>query len=89
MATTTRFEMRMNPEVKAKAEKASSLRGYKSLAEYVNKVVGEDASQVLAEHEGFTVEDSIFDMFFDACSKADQPNSALRDAAQYAKEHGF
>jgi uncharacterized protein (DUF1778 family) len=53
---TTRFDMRLDEEVKAKAEKASALLGMKSLKEYVVQLMDENATQVIAEHESIVVE---------------------------------
>ncbi len=86
---TTRFDMRLDAEVKAKAEKASALLGMKSLKEYVVRLMDENSTQVIAEHESITVENDIFDRFTHACERAARPNEALRDAAGFTKEHGI
>lgn len=86
---TTRFDMRLDEEIKAKAEKASALLGMKSLTEYVSKLMDEDASRVIAQHESITVENDVFDRFMSACDKAKRPNTALRDAAAFAKKQGI
>ena len=75
----TRLDMRLEEEIKVKAEKASALLGLKSLTEYV----------VIAEHESITVENDIFDRFMNACENAQKPNDALIAAAAYTKEQGF
>jgi uncharacterized protein (DUF1778 family) len=86
---TARLDMRLDKEIKAKAEKAMALLGHKSLTDYIVKLMDEDASQVIAQHESLIVEDDIFDRFLDACNKVRSPNKALIEAATFTKEHGI
>ncbi|MFV2056789.1 MAG: DUF1778 domain-containing protein [Thiohalomonadales bacterium] len=86
---TTRLDMRLDEEIKVKAEKASALLGMKSLTEYVVRLMDSDASQVIAEHERITVTDDVFDRFMIACNKVQQPNAALVEAAAFTKAQGI
>lgn len=86
---TSRLDLRLDQEIKNKAEKASALLGMKSLTEYVVKLMDESATQIIEQYEGITLENDIFDRFVDACDKAAKPNKALQDAATLAKEQGF
>lgn len=86
---TARFDMRLDAEVKAKAEKASALLGMNSLKEYVVQLMDENATRVIAEHASIVVEDNIFDRFMLACEAAAKPNQALLDAANFTKEHAI
>ncbi len=86
---TTRFDMRLDVEVKAKAEKASALLGMNSLKEYVVHLMDENATRVIAEHESMVVENNIFDRFTMACEEEVKPNQALKDAASFAREHAI
>ena len=86
---TARIDMRINEETKVKAEKASALLGLKSLTEYIVRLVDEDASKVIAEHESITLSDDVFDRFMHACAKADKPNRALKDAVAFTQEKGI
>lgn len=85
----SRLDLRLDQEIKIKAEKASALLGMKSLTEYVVKLMDESATQVIEQYESITVENDIFDHFVEACDKADQPNKALQDAASFTKAQGF
>ncbi len=85
MAVTARLDMRLNKDVKAKAEKASALLGLKSLTEYVVNLINKDATKVIAQHESITVTDDIFDQFMESCEKAQNPNKALQDALAFTK----
>ncbi len=86
---TARLDMRLNEEIKAKAEKASALLGLKSLTEYVVRLVDDNATQVIAEHESITIENDIFDRFVSACEEARTPNKALLDATAYTEKQGI
>jgi len=86
---TARLDIRLDEEIKAKAEKASALLGLKSLTEYVVRLMDEDASHVIAEHESITIENDVFDKFIEACDKAGNPNKALLKAATFTNECGF
>lgn len=87
--STARFDMRLDAEVKAKAEKASALLGMKSLKEYVVHLMDENATRVIAQHESITIEDDIFDRFMIAYEKTVKPNQALVDAASFTKEQAI
>jgi len=86
---TARLDIRLDEEIKAKAEKASALLGLKSLTEYVVRLMDDDATQVISEHEGITVDKNVFDQFMAACDEAKSPNKALLEAADFAKNGGF
>jgi len=83
---TARFDMRLDEEVKAKAEKAAALLGMKSLTEYVVRLMEDNATQVIAEHESIVVQNNIFDRFLSACEQATRPNQALVNAAERTRE---
>ena len=86
---TTRLDMRLDQEIKTKAEKASALLGLKSLTEYIVKLIDDNATQVIAQHESIIVEKDIFDLFISACDKTQKPNKALLDARSFAKKQGI
>ncbi|GMQ97213.1 MAG: DUF1778 domain-containing protein [Gammaproteobacteria bacterium] len=87
--TTARLDMRLDKAVKTKAEKAMALLGHKSLTEYVVKLMDQDATKVIAQHENMTVEDDVFDRFWAACNKVNEPNLFLREADEHYKAQGF
>lgn len=82
----TRLDMRLDEKTKAKAEKASALLGLKSLTEYIVRLIDENATRVIAQHESIIVEDDVFDRFMNACEEARKPNKALMDATSFTKE---
>jgi uncharacterized protein (DUF1778 family) len=87
--STARLDLRLDQEIKSKAEKASALLGLKSLTDYVVRLIDEDSTQVIDKYESITVEDSVFDRFSDACDKAKAPNKALRNALSFTEESGI
>ena len=87
--TTARIDIRLDEEIKAKAEKASALLGLKSLTEYVIRLMDEDSTQVIAQHESMIVKDNVFDQFVAACDQVKAPNQALLDAVTFTKKSGF
>lgn len=86
---TARIDIRLDEEIKEKAEKASALLGLKSLTEYVVRLMDEDATHVIEAHESIVVKDNVFDEFMTACDKAKAPNLALLEAARYTDESGI
>ena len=86
---TARLDMRLDKEVKAKAEKASALLGLKSLTEYVVKLIDENSTKVIKQNESMVVENDIFDNFMHVCQKVQQPNEKLVDAVSFAQEQGI
>ena len=86
---TARLDIRLDEEIKFKAEKASALLGLKSLTEYVVRLMDEDSTQIISQYESMTFEDDVFDQFIDACEKAKVPNDFLLNAAVFTKDSGF
>ena len=86
---TARLDMRLNEEIKAKAEKASALLGLKSLTEYVVRLIDDNATQVIAHHQSITIKNDIFDRFMSTCKEIRSPNKTLLEAAAYTKREGF
>ncbi|MBV1909795.1 MAG: DUF1778 domain-containing protein [Kangiellaceae bacterium] len=86
---TARLDLRLDEEIKAKAEKASALLGLKSLTDYVVRLMDEDSTQVIDKYGTITIEDSTFDLFYEACEKVKAPNKALLGALVYSEEKGI
>jgi uncharacterized protein (DUF1778 family) len=85
---TARLDLRLDSKVKSKVEKASALLGANTLTEYVVRVMEQDASRVIEEHESMTLGNDLFDKFFAACNKSNAPNKALLDAKSFTDEQG-
>ena len=89
MITTSRLDLRLDQDIKNRAEKASALLGMKSLTEYVVSLMDKNSVQVIEEYEGMTLENDIFDRFVEACDKTDKPNKALENAVAFTKQQGY
>ena len=85
----TRIDMRIDESVKAAAEKAATLKGMKSLTEYVTKLIEKDATEVIQAHQSIKVQDDVFDRFMAACEAAESPNQKLKDAHKFANKTGI
>ncbi len=83
---TARLDMRLSPEIKAKAEKASALLGLRSLTEYIVKLIDENSTKVIEQYESMTLDNDIFDKFIQACDELQSPNQELVDAAAFTKK---
>ena len=81
--------IQLNESIKAKAEKASVLLGISSLEAYITKLIDEDASRVIAEHQNIPTSDEEFDSFWDVCEQGLDPNSALLKATADSKQQDF
>jgi len=86
---SARLDMRLRPEIKAKAEKASALLGMRSLTEYLVKLIDENSTKIIQQYESMTIENDIFDNFIQACEKIEEPNLNLLNAAAYTKKQGI
>jgi len=86
---TARLDIRLNPDIKAKAEKASALLGVRSLTEYIVRLIDENSTKVIQQHESMTVSNDMFDNFIQICENLHAPNKKLVDAAALTKKQGF
>jgi uncharacterized protein (DUF1778 family) len=87
--TTARLDIRLDEDIKDRAEKATALLGLKSLTEYVVRLMDENSTRIIAQHETMVVDDDIFDRFISACEKAEEPNDALMGAGRFTEKKGF
>lgn len=67
------LDIRLENEIYKKAKKASALLGLASLTEYVVRLIDEDATKIIAEHERITVAEDEFDTFMQACTNITTP----------------
>ena len=86
---TTRIDLKVDEAIKAAAEKAAALKGMENLAEYLARLIEQDAEQVIREHSTMALDDDVFDRFMAACASAAPPNRKLLEACEFAKARGF
>jgi uncharacterized protein (DUF1778 family) len=84
-----RLDMRIDPGLKAEAERAAALSGSRSLTEFVLQAIREKSATVIREHERITLEAEDFEAFFRACSEPVTPGPRLREAAKRHDDGGF
>jgi uncharacterized protein (DUF1778 family) len=85
MAATARLEVRLQPDSKARLERAAELT-HVPVSDFVRSAVEERAEQVLRDHDvQTTVPADFFDDLLAALDAPAEANSALTRAAQRAQ----
>lgn len=85
MAATARLEVRLQPDSKARLERAAELE-HVPVSDFVRSAAEERAGQVLREHDAqTTVPSAFFEELLAALDAPEQPNDALARAAQRAR----
>lgn len=84
-----RLETRLDPETKRLAERAAAL-GFGSMADYITRLIREDAPKRLAEQALIQVANEQFDHFRAACNDTSRtPSERLRRAAARLDKEGY
>jgi uncharacterized protein (DUF1778 family) len=84
-----RLETRLDPETKRLAERAAAL-GFGSMADYITRLIREDAPRRLAAQALIEVTNDQFDRFLAACNDTSRtPGKRLREAAARLDEEGY
>jgi uncharacterized protein (DUF1778 family) len=84
-----RLETRLDPETKRLAERAAAL-GFGSMADYITRLIREDAPGRLAAQALIEVTSDQFDRFLAACEDTSRtPGERLRQAAARLDEEGY
>jgi uncharacterized protein (DUF1778 family) len=92
MATTARerIEMRVSPEVKNLAERASAAMGCSSLTEFVTRLIREHAPSILEQQKTMELTNAQFDNFIAVCNdKTLKPSRSLLKAAKRLDSEGY
>ncbi|MFM9074867.1 MAG: DUF1778 domain-containing protein [Bacteroidota bacterium] len=82
---SARFDTRLSQEQKTLFEQAASIKGYKSLSEFVVQVVQEAASNILEEHQSIILTEQDREIFFKALDNPPKPGKNLLKAAKEYK----
>lgn len=84
-----RLATRLDPETKRLAERAAAL-GFRSMADYITRLIREDAPRRLAAQALIEVTNHQFDRFLAACNDTSRtPGKRLRQAAARLDEEGY
>ena len=88
-ATMTRFDARLSVEQKRIFEKAAKLEGYRSLTDFVLKILQAEAFAIIEKHSATLASERDKKIFFNALISPRKPNAKLRAAARkYKKAKG-
>lgn len=75
-----RIDLRLAPDIKMLAQRASSIAGSGNLSEFVIQAIREKSMRVMTEMQVIALEADAFDNFWAACEQAPPPNPALQAA---------
>ena len=85
-----RIEMRVSPEIKSLAERASAAMGCSSLTEFVTGLIREHAPNILAKQTTIELTNAQFDNFLAVCNDQTlQPSKPLLKAAKRLDREGY
>jgi len=85
-----RIEMRVDPDIKKMAERASATLGFASLTEYVANLIRENAPKVLAHDATIQLANAQFDHFLQICNDTERkPSKRILDAAKRLDDEGY
>lgn len=85
---TERVEARFTPQTKLLAERAAHAEGL-SVADYLARLVLEDAPRTLERYERITLTNHQFDEFIRVCEEAPAPSLPLQRAFKRLQTEGF
>jgi len=80
-----RFDARLPQEVKDLFERAASIKGFKSLSEFVIYYTSEAAHIIIEKHNQILASERDKNIFFDALVNAPKPNKTLSEASKRYK----
>ena len=85
--TQARFDARLSRSQKDLFEKAASIRGFKSLSEFVIHTTQEVAISIIERHNAILASEADRKVFFDALVNPSKPNQKLKEASRrYLKQ---
>jgi uncharacterized protein (DUF1778 family) len=75
-----RIDLRLSPDIKMLAQRASSIAGTGNLSEFVIQAIREKSLQVMNEMQVISLDADAFDNFRAACEQPPLANEALQSA---------
>lgn len=88
MSAAERIDMRIDPETKQLAERASAASGC-SVSQYLTKLIRSDAPKILEEAASITLTNQQFDDFVEACARTKPLSDKIRRTAERLDTEGF
>ncbi len=89
-AQRERLEMRVDPDIKRLAERASAVLGCASITEFVTSLIRENAPKILEQKTAIEVTNAQFDRFMATCNDTERkPGTRLSEAAKRLDAEGY
>lgn len=90
MAQRERMEMRVDPEIKRLAERASAVLGCASVTEFVSTLIRDNAPKILEQQSAIEVTNAQYDRFMAICSDTERkPSERILEAAKRLDAEGY
>jgi uncharacterized protein (DUF1778 family) len=84
------MEMRVDPEIKRLAERASAALGCASVTEFVSALIRENAPKILQQQSAIDLTNAQFDRFMAICNDTERkPSDRILKAAKRLDEEGY
>jgi len=85
-----RIDMKIDPELKLLAERATAVCGYATLTDFITSLIRENAPKILQEQKSIQLTQDQFDSFMAACNDVERkPSKRLSDVAKKLDAEGF
>ena len=89
-ARRERIEMRVDPETKQLAERASAALGCASMTEFITTLIRENAPRILQQQSDIAVTNAQFDHFMAICNDTERkPSRRILEAARQLDRDGY
>ncbi len=90
MAQRERMEMRVDPEIKRLAERASAVLGCASVTEFVSALIRDNAPKILEQQSAIEVTNAQYDRFMAICRDTERkPSARILEAAKRLDDEGY
>jgi uncharacterized protein (DUF1778 family) len=85
-----RIEMRVDPDTKQLAERASAALGLASMTEFITNLIRENAPKILQQQTEIEVTNAQFDRFMAICNDTERkPSAHILEAAKRLDAEGY
>lgn len=89
-AKRERIEMRVDPDIKQLAERASAMLGYASMTEFITSLIRDNAPRILQQEASIKLTNAQFDNFIAICNDTERkPSARIMEAAKRLDAEGF
>ncbi len=81
-----RFDMRISEKQKELYKKASEIKGFKSISNFIKSTMNEKVESIINENERILASEKDKEVFFNAIFSNIEPNEKLKNAAKTHKK---